>query len=58
MDEDIGKVECERLKEVTEDDPKSPNMNAWKGFASENVCGRRNFIFDKVQKRHSGRQFS
>lgn len=58
MDEDIGEVECKRLKEVTEDDLKSPNMNTWKGYASENVCERRNFIFDKVQKRHSGRQFN
>lgn len=58
MDEDIGEVECERLKEVTEDDFKSPNMNTWKGYASENVCERRNFIFAKVQKRYLEKQFN
>lgn len=26
-------------------------MNTWKAYASGDVCERRNFIFDKVQKR-------
>lgn len=50
MDEDIGEVEHERLKEVTEDDLKCPKVNNCKDYASENVCERRNFIFGKVQK--------
>lgn len=49
MNEDIGEIECERLKEVTEDDLKIPDMNVWKGYVSENIFERRNFIFDKVQ---------